>query len=171
MNIPRPERGSHKMAFGLSVKEQELMVLGKSLWILGMKEGASYRRWAWAWTSSNGNQELGASGKQFVWQRAGNIKAAATLQEFLNFILTVRRGHQEADTSSLLLGLHHKLTLILRCSLDDFGTGWQSVLSHLLDTLGTEDLAPSSGYIWYYMEDFHPFLPALSIGNKSNPFF
>ena len=29
MNIPRPERGSHKMAFGLSVKEQELMVLGE----------------------------------------------------------------------------------------------------------------------------------------------
>ena len=29
------------MAFGLSVKEQELMVQGKSLWILGMKEGAS----------------------------------------------------------------------------------------------------------------------------------
>ena len=74
-------------------------------------------------------------------------KAAAAVQEFLNFILTVRRGHQDADSSSLLLGLHHKLTLILRCSLDDFGTGWQSVLSHLLDTLGTEDLAPSSGYI------------------------
>ena len=31
MNIQRPERDSHKMAFGLSVKEQELMVLGKSL--------------------------------------------------------------------------------------------------------------------------------------------
>ena len=31
MKIQRPERGSHKMAFGLSVKEQELMVQGKSL--------------------------------------------------------------------------------------------------------------------------------------------
>jgi hypothetical protein len=31
MNIQRTERGSNKMAFGLRVKEQELMVLGKSL--------------------------------------------------------------------------------------------------------------------------------------------
>ena len=29
------------MAFGLNVKEQELMVQGKSLWILGMKDGTS----------------------------------------------------------------------------------------------------------------------------------
>ena len=31
MKIQRPERGSHKMAFSLSVKEQELMVRRKSL--------------------------------------------------------------------------------------------------------------------------------------------
>ena len=85
-------------------------------------------------------------GSTLFGRDVGMVKAAVAVQELLNVILTVRRGHQEADSCSLFLGLHHKLTLSLRGSLDAFGTAWQSVLFHLLDTLGTGDLAPSAGY-------------------------
>ena len=93
-----------------------------------------------------GLMSLASLGSTLSGRDVGMVKAAVAVQELLNVILTVRRGHQEADSCSLFLGLHHKLTLSLRGSLDAFGTAWQSVLFHLLDTLGTGDLAPSAGY-------------------------
>ena len=93
-----------------------------------------------------GLRSLASLGSTLSGRDVGMVKAAVAVQELLNVILTVRRRHLEADSCSLFLGLHHKLTLSLRGSLDAFGTAWQSVLFHLLDTLGNGDLAPSAGY-------------------------
>ena len=93
-----------------------------------------------------GLRSLASLGSTLSGRDVGMVKAAVAVQELLNVIVTVRRRHQEADSCSLFLWLHHKLTLSLRGSLDAFGTAWQSVLFHLLDTLGNGDLAPSAGY-------------------------
>ena len=93
-----------------------------------------------------GLRSLASLGSTLSGRDVGMVKAAVAVQELLNVIVTVRRRHLEADSCSLFLGLHHKLTLSLRGSLDAFGTAWQSVLFHLLDTLGNGDLAPSAGY-------------------------
>ena len=49
MNIQRPERGSHKMAFGLSVKEQELMVLGEVTVNPGHERGSFLEKVGSSW--------------------------------------------------------------------------------------------------------------------------